>query len=134
VMKWLRPDVSHANDVVRYMTDSGVAVKWVLQHLRITNVTYNGYIEMFCDNCNVYFTGVLDRRRSIPKYVSQHSCGRHVGCGVTCNDPKPLCLEHHGFGCLLKVCWLWYFVKHFVDIHVYTCLLARWPIDFDLRV
>jgi hypothetical protein len=29
-MKWLRQDVSHANDVVRYMTDSCVAVKWVL--------------------------------------------------------------------------------------------------------
>ena len=27
VMKWLRPDVSHANDLVRYMIDSGVAVK-----------------------------------------------------------------------------------------------------------
>jgi hypothetical protein len=43
VMKWLRPDVSHANDVVRYVTDSGVAVEWVLQHLRSTN---NGYTEM----------------------------------------------------------------------------------------
>ena len=30
VMKWLRSDVSHANDVVRYMTDSRAAVKWVL--------------------------------------------------------------------------------------------------------
>ena len=38
---------------------------------------------MVCDSCNVYFTGVLDRRRSITKYVSQHSCGRHVGGGVT---------------------------------------------------
>ena len=27
VMKWLRPNVSHANDVVKYMTDSGVALK-----------------------------------------------------------------------------------------------------------
>jgi hypothetical protein len=80
VMKWLRLDVSHANDVVRYMIDSGVAVKWVLQRLRSTN---NGYTEMVCDNCNVYFTGVLDIRRSITKYVSQHSCGRHVGGGVT---------------------------------------------------
>ena len=68
VMKWLRSNVSHANDVVRYVTDSRVAVKWVLQHLRSTNVTYNGYIEMVCDNCNVYFIGVLDRRRSITKY------------------------------------------------------------------
>lgn len=42
-MKWLKPDVSHANDIVRDMTDSGVAVKWVLQRLRSTNVTYNGY-------------------------------------------------------------------------------------------
>jgi hypothetical protein len=82
-MKWLRPDVSHANDVVRYVTDSGAAMKWVLQHLRSTNVTYNGYTEMVRDNFNVYFTGVLDRRISITKYVSQHSCGRHVEGGVT---------------------------------------------------
>jgi hypothetical protein len=27
VMKWLRPNVSHANDVVKYVTDSGVALK-----------------------------------------------------------------------------------------------------------
>ena len=65
------------------MTYSSVAVKWVLQRLRSTNVTYNGYTEMVCDNCNAYFTGVLDRRRSITKYVSQHSYGRHVGGGVT---------------------------------------------------
>jgi hypothetical protein len=82
-MKWLTPDVSHDNDVVRYVTDSGVVVKWVLQRLRSTNFTYNGYTEMVCDNCNVYFTGVLDRRRSITKYVSQHSCGRHVRGGMT---------------------------------------------------
>jgi hypothetical protein len=83
VIKWLRPYVSHANDVFRYVIDSGVLVKWVLQRLRSTNFTYNGYTEMVCDNCNVYFIGVLDRRRSITKYVSQHSCGRHVGGGVT---------------------------------------------------
>ena len=83
MMKWLKPDVSHANDVVRNVTDLGVAVKWVLQRLRSTNATYNGYIEMVCDSCNVYFTGVLDRRRSITKYVSHHSCGRQVGGGVT---------------------------------------------------
>lgn len=83
VMKWLRLDVSHANDVFRYMIDSCVAVKCFLQHLRSTNVTYNGYTEMVCDNCNAYFTGVLDRRRSITEYLSQHSCGRHVGGGVT---------------------------------------------------
>ena len=65
------------------MTDSGVAVKWVLQCLRSTNVIYNGYNEMVCDSCNVYFTGVLDKRISITKYVSQQSCGRHVGGGVT---------------------------------------------------
>jgi hypothetical protein len=83
-MKWSRPVVSHANDVVRYMTYSSVAVKWVLQRLRSTNVTYNGYTEMVCDNCNVYCnTGLLDRRRSITKCASQHSCGRHVGGGVT---------------------------------------------------
>jgi hypothetical protein len=82
-MKWLRPDVSHANDVFRYMIDSGVAVKWVLQHLRSINVTYNGYTKMVRDNCNVYFTRVLDRRISITKYVSQQSCGRNVGGGVT---------------------------------------------------
>jgi hypothetical protein len=82
VMKWLRPDVSHANDVVRYMTDSGVAVKWVLHRLRSTNVTYNGYTEMVRDNCNIYSTSVLDRRISITKYVSEHRCGRHVGGGV----------------------------------------------------
>ena len=72
------------------MTDSGIAVKWVLQRLRSTNVTNNGYNEMVCDNCNAYFTGVLDRRRSITKYVSQHSCERHVGGGVTpqCDIPK----------------------------------------------
>ena len=62
VMKWLRPDVSHVNDVVRYVTESGVAVKWVIQRLRSTNATYNGYTEIVCDNCNVYFTGVFDRR------------------------------------------------------------------------
>jgi hypothetical protein len=83
VMKWLRPYVSHDNDVVIYVTDSGVVVKWVLKHLRSTNVTYNGYTEMVCDNCNVYFTGVLDRRRYITKYVSKHRCGKHVGGGVT---------------------------------------------------
>ena len=82
VMKWLRSDVSHANDVVRYVTYSGATVKWVLQCLRRTNVTYNGCIEMVCDSCNVYFTGVLDRRISITKYVSQHSCGKHVEGGV----------------------------------------------------
>ena len=72
--KWLRQDVSHANDVVRYVTDSEATMIWVLQHLRSTNVTYNGYTEMLCDNCNVYCnTGVLDGRRSITKYVSQHS-------------------------------------------------------------
>jgi hypothetical protein len=60
VMKWLRPDVSHDNDVFRYMKHSGVVVKMVLHHLRSTNVTYNGYTEIFCDNCNVYFIGVLD--------------------------------------------------------------------------
>jgi hypothetical protein len=39
---------------------------------------------MFCDNCNVYCnTCVLDRRRSTTKYVSQSSCGKHVGGGVT---------------------------------------------------
>jgi len=65
------------------MIDSGVAVKWVLQRLRSTNVTYNGYTKMVCDSCNVYFTGVLDRRKPITKYVSQQSCGRHVGGGVT---------------------------------------------------
>jgi hypothetical protein len=84
VMKLLRSNVSHANDVVTYVIDLGVAVKWVLQRLRSTNVTYNGYIEMVHDNCNVYCnTSVLDRRRSITKYVSQHNHGRHVGGGVT---------------------------------------------------
>jgi hypothetical protein len=83
VMKWLRRDVSHANEVVRNVTDSSVAVKWVLHHLRRTNVTYNGYTKMVCDNFNVYFTGVLDTRRSITKCASQHRCGRHVGGGVT---------------------------------------------------
>jgi hypothetical protein len=38
---------------------------------------------MVFDNCNVYFIGVLDRRRSINTYVSKHSCGRHVRGGVT---------------------------------------------------
>jgi hypothetical protein len=59
-------------------------VKWVLQHLRSTNVTYNGYSDMVCDDCNIFCnTCVLDRRISIAKYVSQHSCGKHVGGGVT---------------------------------------------------
>jgi hypothetical protein len=59
-------------------------VKWVLQHLRSTNVTYNGYTDMVCDDCNIFCnTCVLDRRISIAKYVSQHSCGKHVGGGVT---------------------------------------------------
>jgi hypothetical protein len=104
VMKWLIPDVSHANDVVRYVTNSSVVVKWVLQCLRSTNVTNNGYTEIVCDSCNAYFTGVLDRRRSITKYVSKHSCGRHVGGGVTpqeiqthashtCEIMKPIILE-----------------------------------------
>jgi hypothetical protein len=83
VMKWLRPDVSHVNDVVRYVTYLGVALKWVFQRLRRTNVTYYGYTEMVCDNCNVYFIALLDRRRSITKCVSQLSCGRHVEGGVT---------------------------------------------------
>jgi hypothetical protein len=79
-------------------------VKWVLQRLRSTNVTYNGYIEIVCDSCNVYFIRVLDRRRSITKYVSEHICGRHVGGGVTpheiqthashtCKFMKPVLLE-----------------------------------------
>jgi hypothetical protein len=79
VMKWLISDVSHANYVVRYVTNSGVVVKWVLQCLRSKNVTYNGYTEIVRDSCNVYFIGVLDRMRSITKYVSQHSFERHVG-------------------------------------------------------
>jgi hypothetical protein len=58
-------------------------LKWVLQCLRCTNVTYNGYTEMVRDNCNVYCnTTVLDRRSSITKYVSQHNHGKHVGGGV----------------------------------------------------
>jgi hypothetical protein len=48
--------------------------------------------------------------------------------------PSQLCKEHHGFGCLLKLFWLWHFVKHFVDLLVYMCLLAGWPLDFGLRV
>ena len=104
VMKWLRPDVSHANDVVKYVTDPGVVAKWVLQHLRSTNVTYNGYTKLVCNNCNVYFIGVLDRRRSITTYVSKHCCERHVVGGVTpqeiqthashtCEIMKPVLLE-----------------------------------------
>jgi hypothetical protein len=84
VIKWLKLDVSHANDVVRYVTNLGVALKWVLQRLRSTNVTYNGYTDMVCDDCNVYCNiGVLDRRIPITKYVSQQSFGRHFGGGVT---------------------------------------------------
>jgi hypothetical protein len=84
LMKWLRPDVSHANDVFIYVTDLGVVVKWVLQRLRSTNFTSNGYTKMVYDNCNVYCnTCALDRRIFITKYVTQHSCGRHVGGGVT---------------------------------------------------
>jgi hypothetical protein len=59
---------------------------------------------MVYDSCNVYFTGVLDRKRSITKCVSQHNCGRHVGGGVTpqeiqtrashtCEIMKPILLE-----------------------------------------
>jgi hypothetical protein len=51
-----------------------------------------------------------------------------------CNDPKPLCKDHHGFGVFLNFYWLWYFVKHFVGLFVYLCLLAEWPLDFGLRV
>jgi hypothetical protein len=40
------------------------------------------------------------------------------------NVPKPICQEHHGFGCLLKFYWLWHFVKHFVDLLVCMCLLV----------
>ena len=47
MMKGLRLDVSHANDGVRYVTDSGAAVKWVLQRLRSKNVTYNGSMRWF---------------------------------------------------------------------------------------
>jgi hypothetical protein len=94
VMKWLKPDVSHANNVVRYVTDSSVAMKWVLHRLRSTNVTYNGYTKMICDNCNIYFTGVFDRRRSITKYVSQYSCGRHVRGGVTPQEIQTCCKSH----------------------------------------
>jgi hypothetical protein len=84
VINWLRPDVSHANDVFRNMTDSGAAVKWAFQRLRSTNVTYNDYTNMVCDDCNVYCnTSVLYRRISITKYVSKNSYGRHVGGGVT---------------------------------------------------
>ena len=62
-------------------------MKWVLQRLRSANITYNGYIDMICDDCNVYCnTSVLDRRRVITKYVSQHSCGKHVGGGVTSQE------------------------------------------------
>jgi hypothetical protein len=95
VMKWLRPNVSHANYVVRNMTYSGVAVKWVLQCLRSTNVTHNAYTEMVCDNCYVYFTSVLDKRRPITKCVSQHSYGIHVGGGMT---PQKIqtCASHTG--------------------------------------
>jgi hypothetical protein len=41
-----------------------------------------------------------------------------------CNDPKPLCQDHHGFGVFLKLFWLWHFVKHFVVLlvsDVFTC-------------
>jgi hypothetical protein len=95
VMKWLRPIVLHANDVVKYVRHSGVAVKWVLQRLRSTNFTYNGYTKIVFDNCNVYFTGVSDRRRSITKYISQQSCGRHVGGGVTPQEIQN-CASHTG--------------------------------------
>jgi hypothetical protein len=36
----------------------------------------------------------------------------------TCNDPKPLCKDHHGFGVFLNFFWLWYFVKHFAELLV----------------
>jgi hypothetical protein len=81
-MKWLRPDISHSVDVVRHMENSGGAVKWVLQSFRGTSVTYNGYSELICDNCNLDFAGILDRRRSTLTYVSKHCFGRHVGGGV----------------------------------------------------
>ena len=81
------------------MTNSGAAVKWVLQRLRSTNVTYNGYTEMVRDNCNTYFTGVLDRRISITKYVLQHSCGRHVGGGVT---PQEIQIRASHIGEIMK--------------------------------
>ena len=44
---------------------------------------------------------------------------------MCCNDPKPLCQDHHGFGVLLNFFWLWYFVKHFVDLLVYMCYLQN---------
>jgi hypothetical protein len=43
-------------------------------------------------------------------------CG-YVDDGL-CNDPKPLCQDHHGFGVFLNFFWLWYFVKHFADLLV----------------
>jgi hypothetical protein len=81
-MKWLIPDISHSFDVVRHMPNSGGAVKWVLQSLRSKSVTYNGYNELLCDNCNLDFAGILDRRRSTLTYVSKHNFERHVGGGV----------------------------------------------------
>jgi len=54
-MKWLRLDISHSVDVEKHMTHSGGAMQWVLHNFIGTSVTYNGYSELVCDNCNLDF-------------------------------------------------------------------------------
>jgi hypothetical protein len=82
VMKWLISYISHSFDVIIYMENSIGVVKWVLHSFRGTSVTYNGFNCLMCDNCNLDFTGISDRRRSTLTYVSKNYLGRHVGGGV----------------------------------------------------
>jgi hypothetical protein len=60
----------------------GEEVKWVLQCIRGTRVTYNGFSGLVCGNCNLGFVGMLDKRIFTSGYVSKHCFGIHVGGGV----------------------------------------------------
>jgi hypothetical protein len=64
------------------MENSSETIKWVLHSFRGTSVTYNGFSGLVCDNCNLDFAGILDKRRFTSGYVSKHHFGRHVGGGV----------------------------------------------------
>jgi hypothetical protein len=72
-----RPEISHAVGVVsRYMENPGkehwAAVIWVLQYLRGTSdycITYNNGCESVYGYVDSDFPGVLDKRRSTPRYV-----------------------------------------------------------------
>ena len=61
---------SHVVGVVnRYMTNPGEAVKWVLQYLRGTSITYSGCSDLVCGYVYLVFVVDLDKRRSTLGYV-----------------------------------------------------------------